>query len=625
MPSKIQAIAFFAALTLGSRVLAAEVSGAKFDALSEKISQLSSMGQCSFPTFSPDGSQLAFVSNLSGTEQIWTVPVTGGWPNQVTAAEALVGAVWCPTSDKIAFMAGTGSRQLYTVNADGTGLKQIAAGDNQISNWSSNGKKLFYSSNPGGKRLAPCVADIETGLSKPLLADEDLYFVNDVTADGKTALATLWNGNSDCQMYLIDLATRNKTLLTDDTQKALYSGGGINRSVPAFSSDATEVYCVTNYQRTNYAFAKINTKPRDSEKSKVEFIAAQPGNCVGFCLNRQHSVAATVWRADSGDSISLIDLRSGKTNDLAPLPAASCAELEFSPDGNTFALSLIDSNVPQDIWLYHIKERTYQKLTHSEHPGINLQSLVKAEIVNYKGSDGKDISAWLYKPKIQNARKPFVIACSGGTSHVEPEFQALLTLGIGVIAPKIRESGVDSKQNDLISGAALRTESDDIRSCATYLTSNGLANPQHIGIMGFSHGARVTLVGLTECPDLFAAGVVHAGVVDYATYIKDSNPTRKTIFDLKIENEKDKAKAMENLSPIFHLNRVKAPVMVQQGANDAQIPASQSDELVQALRKQGTTVEYIQFPDEGHWLHKYANRVKSATEMVRFLDSHLNK
>ena len=65
--------------------------------------------------------------------------------------------------------------------------------------------------------------------------------------------------------------------------------------------------------------------------------------------------------------------------------------------------------------------------------------------------------------------------------------------------------------------------------------------------------------------------------------------------------------------------------MVQQGANDAQVPASQSDELVQALKKQGSTVEYVQFPDEGHWLHKYANRVKSATEMVRFLDSYLNK
>jgi len=622
--SKIQVTVFFAALTLASPALAVEVTEKKFDPISEKVSQLSSIGQCSFPTFSPDGKTIAFVSNLSGTEQIWTVPITGGWPNQLTSAEALVGAAWSPTSQKIAFMAGTGTRQLYMVNADGTGLTKVADGDNQICNWSSDGKRLFYASNPGGKQLAPFVVDTEKGVSTPFLTDSELFYIDDVSTDGKTALATLWKSNSECKLYSIDLPSGKKTLLTDESQKALYRGGLINRTIPVLSSDASEVYCVSNYLRTDSALAKISTKPRDSAKPNVEFFTSRPGQCIGFCVNRQHSLAATVWQTDLGDSIALVDLKTGETTDAAPLPAASCGELDFSPDGNTLAMSLHDSHSPQDIWLYSIREHTYQKLTHSEHPGINLQSLVKCEIVTYKGVDGKEIRAWLYKPIVQNARKSFVIACSGGLTQIEPEFQTLLSLGIGVIAPKIRESTVDSKESDLISGAALRTEANDIRSCANYLTSTGLANQQHLGIMGFSHGGRVALVGLTECPELFAAGVVHAGVVDYTSYVRDSNPTRKVIFELKIKDEKDKAKAMANLSPILNLNRIKAPIMVQQGATDNQVPASQSDQLVEALKKQGCVVEYIQFPDEGHWLHKYANRVKSTTETVRFLNTYLN-
>jgi len=117
--------------------------------------------------------------------------------------------------------------------------------------------------------------------------------------------------------------------------------------------------------------------------------------------------------------------------------------------------------------------------------------------------------------------------------------------------------------------------------------------------------------------------MVHSGVADFAAYIEQSNPERKLIFDVNAADQKSKAKIYRDLSPITNVNRVKAPVLVQTGVDDKQVPSSQSDLLVTALKQQGKPVEYLKFEDEGHWIHKLPNRIKSIKKEVEFFASHL--
>ncbi|HEY9677449.1 MAG TPA: prolyl oligopeptidase family serine peptidase [Drouetiella sp.] len=598
----------------------------KFDPIQQMVSSYVNIGKCSYPTLSPDGKTLAFVSNVSGTEQIWTVPIGGGWPNQLTNVEALVGAVWSPVEPKIAFMAGTGTRQLYVVNSDGTGLKQLSAGDNQISNWSRDGLKLYYSSNTIGKSLIPYVQDLHSEKAQPLLTDfesTDGMFVDDVDDSGNLLLTSLWINNNESQLYLLDRRTKTKHQLTDDKVRAVYSGGGINRSTPSFSLAPNEYLFVTNYGRDKQVFAKLTSDAGAFEKYQMHVFPERNGECIGFCVSRDRSVAAVVWRAPEGDSFSLIDLKTNSAFDLPPLPVPTVAEMELSADGSLLAISLAGGSSPQDIWIYHVKENRYEQVTHSEHPGISIDALVKPQVVKFKSKDNFELNALLYEPKVANTHKPFVVCCSSASAFIDPEIQSLLAMGIGVISPKIREPIVgDTKR--LINGDALKAEVEDIRATVNFIVSKGVADPKRIGIMGFSHGGADTMVGLTQCPELFAAGEVHGGVVDYVTYLRDSNQHRQKMWGLKIDNDADRLSALKNLSPINEVARIKVPVLVQQGANDAQVPAGQSDELVQALKKQGTPVDYVQYPDEGHWLHKVDNRIKYVTAITKFFDAKLN-
>jgi dipeptidyl aminopeptidase/acylaminoacyl peptidase len=606
--------------------LGAEPAKSAFDPLTVEITALMSIGDCSFPTFSPDGKTLAFVSNMSGTEQIWTVPVTGGWPTQLTSTEALVGATWSPTSEYIAFMAGTGSRQMYVIRANGSGLKQLAASNNQISCWLPDGKRIIFASNCLDNGVQePFIADPHTGNAHRLGSDLKLIFVDDVTKDCKQALASLWKEkNNTVDFYLLNIEDGTKKLLTMEQDKAMYSGGGINRATPLMSPDGQTIYCVSDKGREKNAFGKIKIGA-DGKASPIEYTGDHPGQtCRGFCMDRERVHAATVWSSDNGDCIDVIDLTSGKVTAIPKLPVESCMEIEFSPDGKTLSLSLGGSADPFDIWLYKRAERTFTQLTHSQHPGVDLYALAKPEKVTFKSEDGTTISAQLYKPNnspqdnSKTKAHPFVISCSGSMGY-SPDFQALHAHGIGVLVPRIREAIVCKDKSQIANGEASKTEAADIKACVDYLVSTGLANARKIGIMGFSHGGRVAMVGLTEFPDLFAAGLVHAGEVDYATYVRDNEPTRRAIFEQRNFGDEQSTKdAIRNLSPILRLDRVKSPIMVQHGATDAQVPVGQADELVDGLKKHGTPVEYVFFPDEGHWIHKLNNRVKATSSMVAF-------
>lgn len=546
-----------------------------------------------------------------------------------------MGATWSPTNEYIAFMAGTGARQMYVVRANGTGKRQLAAGNNQISSWLPDGKSIIFASNSLDNGVQePFIGNLQTGSARPIGKNLKQLYVNDVTGDGKQALSSVWkNKNTAVDLYMLNIADGSKRLLTQAADTALYSGGGINRSTPLISLDGQNIYCVSNKGREKNAFGRIKIGA-DGKALPIEYIGEHPGqSCVGFCMDRERAHAATVWSSNVGNSVNVIDMidvASGKVTPLPELPTESCMEIAFSPDGQTLCLSLGGSKDPFDIWLFNRRDQSFTQLTHSQHPGVDLHALVEPAKVTIKSADGETLTAQLYKPNINKQGQttsgtcPFVLSCGGALGYVA-DFQALSAHGIGVLVPHIREAVESKDRTQIANGNASRTEAADIKACVDYLVSTGAADPKKIGIMGFSHGGRVTMVGLTEFPDLFAAGLVHAGSVDYATYVRDNEPTRKASLEqLNFGNEEATKNAVKNLSPILKVDRVKAPIMVQHGANDAQVPVGQADELVEALKKHGTAVEYIFFPDEGHWIHKLNNRVKATSSMVAFFMRELN-
>ena len=150
-----------------------------------------------------------------------------------------------------------------------------------------------------------------------------------------------------------------------------------------------------------------------------------------------------------------------------------------------------------------------------------------------------------------------------------------------------------------------------------------MADPKRLGILGGSYGGYMVMAGLTEYPDLFAAGANLYGVVNFETFFEHTEPWMAAISTVEYGDPKTQAELLRSLSPIHKVDRVKAPTLVLHGANDTNVPVVEAEQVVESLKRRGVPVEYVLFPDEGHGWRKTANRIRSTVEIVRFFVARL--
>src|SRR6185436_7617364 len=260
--------------------------------------------------------------------------------------------------------------------------------------------------------------------------------------------------------------------------------------------------------------------------------------------------------------------------------------------------------------------------------GVDLAKLAKPELVHFKAHDGLDLSGWLYRPPVSGPG-PVVISFHGGPEGQErPNFsstyQALLSRGIGVFAPNVRGSAGFGKKFVNLDNGALRVDGvKDIKDCVDFLVGRGLADPRRIGIMGGSYGGYMTMAGLTEYPDLFAAGADLFGIVNFETFFAHTQPWMAAISTIEYGDPKTQADLLKRLSPIHKIDQSKSPTIVLHSANDTNVPVVEAEQVVENLQRRNVPVEYVLYPDEGHGWRKTPNRVRSTVEIVRFFERYL--
>jgi dipeptidyl aminopeptidase/acylaminoacyl peptidase len=196
--------------------------------------------------------------------------------------------------------------------------------------------------------------------------------------------------------------------------------------------------------------------------------------------------------------------------------------------------------------------------------------------------------------------------------------------GISVFASNVRGSAGFGKEFVNMDNGPLRWNAvKDIRACADFLIRERIADPKRLGIMGGSYGGYMAMAGLTEYPDLFAAGANLFGVVNFETFFAETEPWMAAISKVEYGDPETQADMLRELSPINKVDRVKAPVIVLHGANDTNVPVVEAEQVVENLKQRGVPVEYILFPDEGHGFRKTKNRITSTVALVRWFEKHL--
>ena len=256
--------------------------------------------------------------------------------------------------------------------------------------------------------------------------------------------------------------------------------------------------------------------------------------------------------------------------------------------------------------------------------------------ISYKARDGLTIPAYLTLPRGQAKDRPLpvVVHPHGGPSwrdvwEYNPEVQFLASRGYAVFQVNFRGSTGYGKQFWTAGfkqwGRAMQ---DDITDGVKYLIEKGIADKDKVAIFGASYGGYAVLAGLAFTPDLYACGVNYVGISNIFTYLNTIPPywkkPYKEIYEQEIGHpEKDK-ELLRAVSPVFHADKIKAPLFVAHGTNDPRVKKSESDQIVKALEDRGVAVPYLVKENEGHGFLNEENRLEFYVLMEAFLRKCLN-
>jgi dipeptidyl aminopeptidase/acylaminoacyl peptidase len=602
------------------------------DDLERRVAMMAKVASAGAPSFSPDGKRIAFITNISGLPQVWIVPAEGGWPDQITALDDPVSGIeWSPVGDWLALQVAPGgglNEQVYIVRPNGSGLRRLTEGgkvNNRLQRWMPDGRSLIIASNRrSGAAMDSWMLDVTSGAMRLLAENPGVGSIRDVSRDGKYATLSRLVSRGDNNVYRISLAGGGETHLTPHTPPALFSGG-------VFAGDRDDViYLTGNPDRDLSAFGRI-TIGANGKASPFQVLAARSdAELDGFVINEQGTLAALVWNKGGRNEVTFLDLGNTQQRAAPKMASDIVSGGEFSKDGTKLAIVLSGSGAPQDIWVLDMEKQTLRQVTRSPHPGVDLAQLVRPELVTYSAHDGLPLSGWLYRPG--NAPPPYatVLSFHGGPEGQErpvfnTTYQALVANGIAVFAPNVRgSSGFGKKFVNLDNGALRVNGVRDIKASADALLQRGIADPKRLGIFGGSYGGYMVMAGVTEYPDLFAAGADLFGVVNFETFFKNSEPWMAAISTIEYGDPKTQTDMLRGLSPIHKVDRVKTPLLVLHGANDTNVPVIEAEQVVSSLKSRNVPVDYILFPDEGHGWRKTTNRIRSTVSIVRFFKERLS-
>ena len=600
------------------------------DNLETSVAMMAKIRGCWSPSFSPDGTRIAFISDLDGMPQVWTVAAEGGWPELVTALDDQILSVsWSPDGAWLAFSLAPGggmNAQIYLIRPDGTGLRRLTDGgreNNWLGPWTHDGQALTLASNRrNAEAMDVYLVDVSSGDLRLVAETEGIGGLTDVSRDGRNALLYRMVNRSDDDLFLLDLTDGEEVLLTPHEGPGSFGEG-------RFSPDGRTIYLSSNKDRELVAFTSVKLDER-GRPGPIDVLASRDdAELHGFEITEDGRKAALVWNVAGRSELAFLCLGNLGLTPGPELPAETIGDLTFSKDGRLLAFYVSGAAAPWDIWVLDLESGSLSQVTHSPHAGVDLTAMVRPELMRFPAHDGLELSGWLYCPREFDAPGPIVLSFHGGPEGQErplfdSTYQALLAQGIALFAPNVRGSAGFGKTFVNLDNGPLRINAvRDIKACVDSVVQHGIADPKRVGIMGGSYGGYMTMAGLTEYPDLFAAGANFYGIVNFETFFANTEPWMAAISKVEYGDPETEAKLLRDLSPIHKVDRVEAPTIVLHGANDTNVPVVEAEQVVESLKKRNVPVDYVLFPDEGHGFSKVPNRIRATVEVVRWFDKYL--
>ena len=570
----------------------------------------------------PDGKNIAYISNSSGSPQVWVLGADG--PVQVTRlADPVQSVHWSPEGGWLAYETAPGGGlnvQVHVVRPDGSGDRLVTSGgasNNRLFGWTKVGKALRIGSAAADpSRFEPQLIDLASGAVTKVGEGSAGLLSFLASEDGRRIVIDRAVTRGDGNIWLAGGGHPDR-LLTPHSGRAQFTTIGL-------SSDARRLWLISNGDTDNYALAAVDIAADGTPTVARTVLSHADAELEAARLSEDGRTIAIVWNKGGRSELSSFDTATGKERKGPALPVDIVSAPDFSRDGAELVMTGAGAAAPANLYRVAMSSNDITRLTNSAHDGVDLSSLVRPRLLEWQARDGVKLSGWLYGPKGATGPQPMVFIYHGGPEGqsrptINSDIQALVASGISVLTPNVRGStGAGKKFMELDNGPLRVNAVTDIADTSDYMVKAGLADPKRLGIMGGSYGGYMVMAGVTDFPKMFAAGVNLYGVVNFASFFKYTQPWMAAISTVEYGDPlKDKA-MLARLSPLTKIDKVTTPLLVLHGANDTNVPVIEAEQIVASLKARAVPVGYILFPDEGHGWRKLPNRVKSTTAIVAF-------
>lgn len=585
-------------------------------------------------SWSPDGKQVLFTTNMSGRANLWKVEATGGWPIQlVQSDERQYSGTWSPDGKWIAFQQDTAGNELWDVFAvasdggDPINLTNTPDVREENPRWSPDGKTIALNYKPkDATAYNLALLDWSARKFTPLTHEETPNHSWQSVAwspDGKTLYANRVEVSfTDSDVYTVDVESGKTANLTPHQGKVL--------NIASSLSPDGKILLITSNQKGGYQ----NVALLDLATKKLTWVTDTKWEAGAGDFSPSGKSFTYTLNADGLIDAFLVDAKTLHSEKI-PLPAGlngfAAYPTSYSPSGDRLLVSHESSVRAGDYWVYEIGSHKLTQLTHSAIASLNTAPMPESQIVHYKSFDGKTISALMWVPfnLKRDGSNPALVLPHGGPTGQEvdywsPRVAALVSRGYICIAANVRGStgyGMDFQRANYqdLGGGDLQ---DEVYA-AKFLESTGYVDSKKIGITGGSYGGFMTLMAIGKTPDVWAAGVELFGIIDWMTMLQHSDPELQQYEQSLLGDPVKDKKVYEAASPIAYIHNVKAPLLVLQGDNDPRVPKEEAEQVVELLKKDGKTVEEHYYPNEGHGFAKRENQIDATRRTIEWLDKYL--
>ncbi|QYO66525.1 alpha/beta hydrolase family protein [Leptolyngbya sp. 7M] len=630
------------------------------------IQQYLSIKSAGGPTFSPDGKQLAYTTNTTGTSQVWLIDLPQGKPRQLTNYEDNVSFVrWLPDGSGLIFgkaRGGDENTQFFYMKPDGSGVRALTDDPRVRHNFgqiSFDGKTIYYGSNKRDRNYFDIYRmDIASGKEELIYQFDSNNSVAAVDQFGKKLVVSRSGGelSLDNNLFLVDVASKKETLITPHTGSAQFGDAGFlpdGKSLVFAQNDNREFYSLSHMRLRNPArpddWSDANREVRILDDTQWDISGIELPDYASrfaYVINREGFSELYIKEIETDGKPLLTTFLNRKTK--VELPAQGIiGGLAFSKDQDKLAFSFSSSKHNGDIWIYHIESKKLTQVTQSDRAGIDPATFIVPELIKFKTFDGREIPAWFYRPKL-NENRPrnpsddgprqrgntataysVIVSIHGGPEGqsrpgFNPLFQYYLSRGYAVLDPNVRGSTGYGKTYTHLDDVEKREDSvKDIAAAHQWLTTKGGADPRRIAVMGGSYGGYMTMAAITLYPDLWAAAVNTVGIVNWETFLQNTSGYRRRQREVEYGRLDRDIEFLRRISPIRKIDRIKTPLFVIHGKNDPRVPYTEAEQVVKALRERNAIVEYKLYDDEGHGISKLKNRLELYPLVADFLDRYL--